>query len=398
MRCHIFALALGVSGCGAVTVGTTAADRSADAALDAPTNVDAAEVASPSVVQLAVGSQSHQCALMSDGTLRCRGFNPYGQIGIGPTAEVSIDAPVTVPGLRDVEQVVVSDIGATCTRHRDGAVRCWGYNQYNTLGTGHAGDETCTPFGDPVPCRTRPALVPGLTDVVHLTNSHFSVCAVRRDGSVWCWGGPDLPYPPGTAATPAPVPGLSDVVWMRGMLIGWIVRLRDGRYQLLNRPGSTIEIPAQAEVADGMFNSHVCYRLPDATVRCVGVNANGKVGNGGSSWPGDVTEPVDPGLRGVRSIVTGAYHTCVLMEDGAVRCWGDGRAGGLGVDTTDRCVGINEPGECMTRPTLIPGIDHVDRLFLGVWGTCALRTDRSVWCWGTLGPTRSSSVPTPVTW
>ena len=33
-----------------------------------------------------------------------------------------------------------------------------------------------------------PTLVPALTEVVSLVSVHSSICAVRRDGGVWCWG------------------------------------------------------------------------------------------------------------------------------------------------------------------------------------------------------------------
>lgn len=346
------------------------------------------------VTGLAVTTILHQCAVLSDGTVRCRGLSSEGQLGIGPTSETYVTTPTTVPGLNDVVHVVTTSASTTCARLRNGTVQCWGSNRDGMLGTGHLGDETCASFSRSVPCRTRPTLVQGLDHVVQLEPSDFSTCAVRDDGSVWCWGYLSLLLPE-SSPVPVRVPQLSDVVALWNKNVDWIARTRSGEYRTVGFDFPSV--PAEAEIAEGNASSHLCYRLPDATVRCLGLNADGKVGNGTSLWPGRVTDPVDPGLRDVRSIVTGGYHTCVVMHDRTVQCWGDGYSGGVGVEPRERCAGISNPTDCVTRPTPVTGIDQVDRIFLGIWGSCALRTDHSVWCWGNLSPERSST-PTPVAW
>ena len=90
--------------------------------------------AQPDVVDLAVGAQLYQCARMSDGTVRCMGLNAKGRFGNGRTDQVNVPS-TTVPGLRDVEQLVTDQMGTTCTRHRDGTLRCWGSNVADLLGT-----------------------------------------------------------------------------------------------------------------------------------------------------------------------------------------------------------------------------------------------------------------------
>ncbi|MDP3207883.1 MAG: hypothetical protein Q8M65_01935, partial [Rhodoglobus sp.] len=83
--------------------------------------------------------------------------------------------------------------------------------------------------------------------------------------------------------------------------------------------------------------------------------------------------------------------------DRTVRCWGDGSHNALGAPASERCVGILSDEECATRPVPVPGLDGVDRLYLGVWGACAIRIDRSVWCWGSVSPDRSPTAA-PVAW
>lgn len=390
---------LGAAGCGAATVVQTTADASLsdapppDVAPDSggcPVPSAPRDAEAPSVVDLAVAEQLSQCALMSDGTVRCRGRNLFGQLGLG-RSDTDIHEPTTVPCLVEVEQVVSSHSASTCTRHRDGTVRCWGTNVLGLAGVGHDGDERCNSFR----CRPAPTLVRGLTEVVFLAGGRRTNCAVRRDGSVWCWGNSALATS-SDSPTPRVVPGYRDVValWPRGD--DFVVRFRDGHYEA-NVFRRMIDVPSDATLEGAAATDHLCYRLPDGTVRCLGTNADGKVGNGSSAWPGDVTEAVDPGLRGVRSVVTGSYHSCAILADGTVSCWGSNDYGALGFTTTQTCAGISRTSECATRPGVVPGVDHVAQLFLGIWGTCALRLDRSVWCWGELSPTRSM-VPAPVDW
>lgn len=352
-------------------------------------DVPRADAGEPHVVELSVQSQLHQCARMSDGTVRCRGFNRNGELGIGSSSDEVSDA-TTVPCLTNVQQVVTTN-DVTCSRHGDGTVRCWGSNRSGLLGTGHGSDETCGSR----PCRMSPTLVPGLTDTVFVAANDFSVCAVRRDGSVWCWGSPPF-FMATESAVPVPIPGLNGVTALWSYGFETLLRRQDGDYAWSRRTSAS-NIPNDATI-EGGGGSHTCYLRSDATVRCFGQNRDGALGNGESSSATSATH-YDPGLRGVRSVVTGNYHTCAILTDRTVSCWGSNYANALGVTTSEQCPESFSSTGCATRPTPVPGVDNVERLFLGVWGTCALRTDHSVWCWGSLSPSLARpSVPVRVEW
>lgn len=322
----------------------------------------------------------HQCALMSDGTVRCRGSNAYGALGRGTVTWRELDA-APVPGVTDAVQVVSILTEATCTRHRDGTVRCWGSNQYNQLGTGHEGDSSaCSPNG---PCRPSPTLVAGLADVVHLAAGSHAICAVKRDGSVWCWGRGDDLLPAGGAATPVRIEAFADVAQLWSVRGGWIARLRSGAYVsrgVVPETGIEPTIPTGAVIDDQGGHAprwHLCYRLPDGSVRCFGQNDEGQRGIGATTADETFSvEPSDPGLCGVRSVASAFSESCALMADRTVRCWGDGVA----------------------TPTPVAGLDDVDAVFLGYRGRCARRRDRSVWCWGRWSPYAESPAPTRVDW
>jgi hypothetical protein len=85
--------------------------------------------------------------------------------------------PAIVPGLADVVQIALGFHHA-CARLRDGDLRCWGDNLDGQLGDG-TNDDRSTPT--PV----------ALTDVVDITGGGSHTCARRGDGSVWCWGDDD---------------------------------------------------------------------------------------------------------------------------------------------------------------------------------------------------------------
>ncbi len=64
-----------------------------------------------------------------------------------------------------------------CARLLDGSVRCWGMNIFGQLGV--------APSNDPVPT---PTVVPAMDGVTTIAAASFTTCALRDDGSVWCWG------------------------------------------------------------------------------------------------------------------------------------------------------------------------------------------------------------------
>lgn len=131
--------------------------------------------------------------------------------------------------------------------------------------------------------------------------------------------------------------------------------------------GSCLQV---AEMALGTF--HTCARMSGGTAHCWGNNGFGQLGDGSTSYSlFRVREPV-PGLTNVAEVALGAYHTCVRLTDGTVRCWGANDYGQLGDGTTvDRYT-----------PTPVPALTGVAEIALGGRNTCARLTDGTVRCWG----------------
>ena len=246
----------------------------------------------PVITQLTGGAR-HTCALRSDGTVWCWGYNASGELGDGTTTDAL--TPVRVAGLARATPVQVSGLTtatevATAYRHScallaDRTVRCWGYNNAGQLGDGTVGT------------RTTPVQTQTLTTATQLANSS---CALLADNTVRCWGSNVYGQLGDATTTNAPTP-----VQVTGLATA-------------------------TQIANS--GSHTCALLADHTVRCWGFNGNGEVGDATTT---NRSAPVQvPGITAATQIATGSNHTCALLGDSTVRCWGSNTAGQLGDATT----------------------------------------------------------------
>jgi alpha-tubulin suppressor-like RCC1 family protein len=328
----------------------------------------------------------HGCARMRDATAWCWGENDKGQLGDGTTVRRA--GLVRVQGLDRVEEVVAG-FYASCARVADGSVRCWGGNDSGELGdgttAGHrgpvrvAGVERArgvalgTSFGcallddgsarcwgnDPIlvpgPERTYVAAprtaqpIAGLTGVTRLAASFDHACAVRGDGSLWCWGrnfagqlgfgksemrracsrGPmEAWVTPDHVVEPVPVPGLGGVV---------DVALGAHRTCALRKDGSlwcsTDPRHAEPHAAEGALGGarqlavfwpsdrgHVCGVFAGGALRCAGTNDRGQLGDGTLSPPFEETIRV-AAVSSVAEVRAGRLSTCARTEGGDILCW-----------------------------------------------------------------------------
>jgi alpha-tubulin suppressor-like RCC1 family protein len=80
--------------------------------------------------------EAHACAWMTDGTVKCWGQNPSGQLGDG-TLDTN-GTPVAVKGLTDAVQVSAGT-DHTCAVRTGGKVSCWGSSYRGQVGNGITG-------------------------------------------------------------------------------------------------------------------------------------------------------------------------------------------------------------------------------------------------------------------
>ncbi len=262
------------------------------------------------VKQLAA-DEHNTCALLSNGKVRCWGYNFYGQLGYVNTSNVSNPSSagdVNIGG--DVKQITVGSYHA-CALLSNGKMRCWGYG--GRLGYGNANnigdDETPASAGD--------VNVGG--DVRQMAANSSHTCALLSSGKVRCWGynafgqlGYGNPFPIGDNETPSSVGDVS---------IG----------------GDATQLAAG--------ESHSCALLSTGKVRCWGLGINGQLGYGDANNIGDIELPATAGDISIGGdaiqITGGQYHTCALLSNGNMRCWGGGNSGQLGYGNTNN-IGDNE--------------------------------------------------------
>jgi alpha-tubulin suppressor-like RCC1 family protein len=278
--------------------------------------------------QISAGA-AHTCAVLKDGTLWCWGFGDDGQLGDGNG--VGSPTPVQVASL----DTNVASVGAgafhTCAVLKDRTLWCWGLNQ-----DGQLGDGTTTSRLAPVPI--------GLTAVKQAAPGSGSSCAVKQDGTLWCWGRNDdgqlgqgnrarslVPLQVtalGAAVTQADVGVLHACALKQdGTLWCWGTgALGNGTTESLLPVQVTALGTSVAAVSAGQF--HTCARETDSTLWCWGGDGQGQVGQ--PPTPQFLT-PVQVDALGatVAQVSAGDQHTCALKQDGALFCWGSNQFGQL---------------------------------------------------------------------
>jgi alpha-tubulin suppressor-like RCC1 family protein len=80
------------------------------------------------------------------------------------------------------------------------------------------------------------------------------------------------------------------------------------------------------------------------------------------------------GVTGATQVAVGCTHACALKSDGTVWCWGTNSAGQLGT-------GDNNP----SGPRQVASLTGAVGLALGCNHSCAIKSDGSVVCWGNNG-------------
>jgi len=146
-------------------------------------------------------------------------------------------------------------------------------------------------------------------------------------------------------------------------------------------------------------DGHTCALLANSQVKCWGAGDYGQLGDGASL---DAMNPVSVmesrGFDGapfedVEAIAAGRSHTCALKTGGTVWCWGDNRSSQIGLPES---VGQN-------TPRMVSQLDSVVAISAGWDTTCALLSDTSVKCWGSnhdgvlgIGKNRVTSSATPL--
>ncbi len=156
----------------------------------------------------------------------------------------------------------------------------------------------------------------------------------------------------------------------------------------------TDKTPAQLAVGD----YHTCALLDSGEVKCWGSNGSGQLGYGDNTSRGGSAATIGDNLLAVdlgkdaegldytaTYISAGQYHTCAVLNNGKVKCWGDNDASKLGYeDSEGRGDDSNEMGDNL--PTVNLGTDRTaTAVYAGYDHTCAVLDNGALKCWGRNG-------------
>lgn len=132
-----------------------------------------------------------------------------------------------------------------------------------------------------------------------------------------------------------------------------------------------VDLKGGRAVAIAAGVNHTCALMANGNVRCWGQNRYGQLGNGVDFQESSKT-PVDvKNLTNAVAIATGDYYTCAVRFNGTVKCWGANDYGQLGY------YGFNR-----NTPRQVENLTKVAAIAAGANHTCAVLTSGNVQCWG----------------
>ncbi len=148
------------------------------------------------------------------------------------------------------------------------------------------------------------------------------------------------------------------------------------------RPAGDAAVARPKAIALALGVDHSCALLADGAVRCWGKGEHGRLGLGdaldlGDDEPPWRRPPIDLGGNAL-AISAGTAHTCALLDGGRLRCWGRGRSGQLGYGRRDDLGDDETPAKAGDVPVGEP----VLAVAAGGDATCALLAGDRIRCWG----------------
>ncbi len=317
--------------------------------------------------QVAVG-HGHVCVIRAGGAVSCSGYNAHGSLGTGDLAtqlkaatvkgisgashlsagqnqtcavltgdqlrcwggDLLIDAltPKALPGL-PTAQATACGAGTTCVL-TGGAVSCFGGDDHGSLGNGAANGSN-----------DKVVSVLGLSDATALVGPHFTFCAIRKNGSVVCWGRNDMAQAgvangnqPVVAPEAVALPGApATAVQLALAYDGGCARLSTGAVACWGEKGQQYSSAATALPATLVPDIGSVTDLAQSDAMLCGLNA-GKVACIGNEVPGGwqtgqkATVVSLPALA--VDIGAGPHDVCAVLQNGQVWCWGYNEYGQLG--------------------------------------------------------------------
>jgi alpha-tubulin suppressor-like RCC1 family protein len=244
-------------------------------------------------------------------------------------------------------------------------------------------------------CTVTVAMPPSVP-VVAISAAQHHTCAIRADGTLWAWGSNDFgqlglgdttkrtsPVQIGTANDWASVSAsfcYTMAIKVDGTLWAWGgngAALGDGT---TTKRTSPVQIGTENDwKAVSAGNTHTMAIKADGTLWAWGNNSRGQLGDGKSILFNPYLNPIQIGTENDWvAVFAGSYHTMALKTDGSLWAWGS-NAG----DTSapEGRLGLGDTKDRKV-PTRVGTANDWVAVFSGSYHTMALKSDGSIWGWG----------------
>ena len=297
----------------------------------------------------------HTCVLLTNNSIKCWGYGVTGILGQENGNMIGDDANEMGNNLAFINLGTDSSNNAltakaisinnanTCALLNNNKIKCWGYNNYGQLGLGSAanvgvGDEL-NEMGNNLAFINLGIVDPDDSESATLTAKAVRVgrnyiCALLTNNSIKCWGD-----------------GLDGKLGQ-----GNTDNIGDGP----NEMGNNLDLidlgtldPTDSESASFTAKAvstgdyHVCALLNNHSIKCWGRGNYGQLGQGNinsigneANEMGDNFDPIDLGTIDptdsesaaltAKVVSAGRNHTCALLNNNSIKCWGNGNYGRLG--------------------------------------------------------------------
>ena len=351
-------------------------------ALAAPASTPATFAASAAGLEAETSFEvgSHTVCGVKDGQVLCFGSGADGRLGTGSTRANPSGGAVPAAGITDAVQVSTG-LTRTCALRKDGSVACWGKLTSRV--------STSSPIAMEGISDARAINVGGSADTM-------SLCVVHQDGGVSCAGSP-LGERGETSLTATRVAGLSDITQVNvgtdsacalqasGKVFCWgsarYGQLGNGSDERSATPVEVSGIRDAVDIGGGGYNQ--CALRRSGAVSCWGSGDDGQLANGETGREANSATPVAiSGLRGVASLSKFGDSMCAAQRNGAGSCWGANDFGQTGHDDADTD-DVTSPWEYMRNNTeATSALGDIIEMGCGWNFCCALHASGGVSCAG----------------
>ena len=324
-------------------------------------------------------SSYHSCALLSNGQVKCWGEGTRGMLGqehtniLGNGAnEMGIHLPSVNLGTGLTAKFIsvgkgYNSLVHSCAILESGKVKCWGDNNSGALGQEHRrsiGDNGGE-MGDNLIYTDL-----GTNRTAKILGSGFGFsCAILDNNKVKCWGGNGS-----------------------GQLGAEDTKFRGDEAGEMGDQLPYVKLGLERTAKDiAVGVNHACVLLDNSKVKCWGTNGSGELGQGHTNSIGDEEDemedlnPIDLGdNRTAKRIAAGGNHSCAIMDNNDLICWGSNGGNRLGIDLADDKVSVGgtsgEMGNNLKATHLVS--QDAIQLNAGVNSNCVIRKNGTLYCWG----------------